>query len=591
MRIGLAVATSICLFTQAGQGQQPFRVATWQVPDVPAIKGATNLSASGQDLVPNLAATLGGLDADAIILYGVSDGQVLKRIGDAVRPRKHSVALQVTFRHGGSKGPIVGEPIAILSPHQRMHSKILDWSDSGRIDIPGGFGFATFKHGASVVAVYVAAMPGGLTNLTNSSDRDYVSRKRDYAAQYVNAHIGWLGFTYTNQVFAAYFTADINPGSKRALKDECVSILEKSGFRTFQLGASMDKSALSITNSQGLDRVLDPVFTKSVEFIASRQIARPAPEHPIVVCDLTLKAPGVAAVPTPPAKRSGSSSKPISIPLPSKPAPAAPPAPGPVISLASGSVAPAPDTKPVTPAVIPKTAAPAVSNSATSSETTPPLSADATTVVASPSTAGIVSPNARWPWLRERWFAPVLAAGGAVLMAAVFFFAHATRRRPAPLAVTPRPGDAVFVEVGPGGGNAEHAESFPGEQAVVSEATTSTDNAHNAHRALWRTPRVDFGNQEHADPVRAGLLAHLRRLMREKLFAWLSHQRNHLIDSHETGTRQVLGLEERLEKIREQFQDRLISQEERIAELDRELQSRERIILEATKEKSRLENP
>jgi len=171
-------------------------------------------------------------------------------------------------------------------------------------------------------------------------------------------------------------------------------------------------------------------------------------------------------------------------------------------------------------------------------------------------------------------------------MATVFFFARTARRRQTPLAVAPRHGDAVFVEVG---GADTRVENLPGnaeEQAVVCEATTATDNAHNAHKALWRTPRMDFGNQEHADPVRAGLLAHLRGLMREKLFAWLSQQRHQLIDSHEAGTKQVLGLEERLEKIQEQFQDRLISQEERIAELDREVQAKDKVIRDVLEEKS-----
>jgi hypothetical protein len=95
---------------------------------------------------------------------------------------------------------------------------------------------------------------------------------------------------------------------------------------------------------------------------------------------------------------------------------------------------------------------------------------------------------------------------------------------------------------------------------------------------------------EPADPVRAGLLPLLRRLMREKLFLWLSHQRRQLLDSHETGTAKVLGLEERLEKIQDQFQGRLIAQEERIAELDKELQAKERIINESHKPASNHES-
>lgn len=587
MRITFALLVLLCLCVQSSQAQ-PFRIATWQVPDLPSTKGEP--ATAGPDSAADIAATLSGLEADAILLYGISDGQTLKKIGDLMKPKKYPVAHHVVFRHGGSKGPIVGEPLAILSHRQRMHARTFEWADSGRIDLPGGFCFATFKHGSSVVAVYVAGLPGSLTNLAGSKEKDYLSGKREYAAQYVNAHIGWLSTTYTNPVFATYLTGDINPSSKRVLKDDSVGILEKAGFRTFLLGAAVDKSGVSITNSQGLDRVLDPVFTRNVEFIASRQIARPASEHPIVICDLTLKAPGVAAVAAPPAKRSVNSSKPVSIPAPPKPLPAIAPAPEPVVSLASAASTPAQDKKPATPALVPPApAAPALSNTAAPSASALPLAANAQPVADVPSTADLVSPTVRWPLLHEQWFAPVMAAGGAVLMAVVFFFAHATRRRQTPLALTPRPGDAMFVEVGAGVMLPEDPASGPGEQSVVAEATTSTDNAHNVHNALWRTPRVDFGNQEHADPVRAGLMAHLRRLMREKLFTWLSHQRNHLIDSHETGTRQVLGLEERLEKIKEQFQDRLISQEERIAEMDKELQAKERLIRDAMKAKDRQE--
>jgi hypothetical protein len=575
MRTTFALLILICLFARTSQAQ-PFRIVTWQVPDFVSAKDSTNPATAGPDPAADIAAALGGLDADAIILYGVSDGQALKKIGESMKPKKYSVAHHMVFRHGGSKGPVVAEPVAILSSHQRMHAKTLDWSDSGRIDLPGGFAFATFKHGAGVVAVYVAGLPGSMTNLTGFREKDYLGGKRDYAVQYLASHISWLSTTYTNAVFATYLTGDINPSSKRALKDDCATLLDKSGFRTFLMGIAVDKSGTSITNSHGMDRVIDPVFTKSVEFIASRQIARPPPEHPIVVCDLTLRAPGVAAATTSSTKKAVSSSRPVFIPEPLKPLPVAAPLSEPTISLVASPITPPQDKKPAAPAIISPPSA--TQNMPTSA---PPLASAS-------STSDLASPAINWPLLHERWFGPVMAAAGAALMAAIFFFAHATRRRPAPLAVTPRAGEAVFVEVGSNGKRQQNLASVV-EQTVVSEATTSTDNAHNVHQALWRTPRIDFGNQEHSDPVRAGLMAHLRRLMREKLFAWLSHQRNHLIESHETGTRQVLGLEERLEKIKEQFQDRLISQEERIAEMDKELQAKDRLIRDTMKAKDQQE--
>ena len=65
----------------------------------------------------------------------------------------------------------------------------------------------------------------------------------------------------------------------------------------------------------------------------------------------------------------------------------------------------------------------------------------------------------------------------------------------------------------------------------------------------------------------------------------LSIQRSQLIDSHETGTAKVLGLEERLGKIRDQFQDRMIAQEQRITEMDRALQEKGKLLNESRKPK------
>ncbi len=117
-----------------------------------------------------------------------------------------------------------------------------------------------------------------------------------------------------------------------------------------------------------------------------------------------------------------------------------------------------------------------------------------------------------------------------------------------------------------------------------SEPTTATDNAHNG---AWQTPSVRLNSPEPqpepAKDPRAAVVPHLRQLMREKLFQWLSNQRTQLLDSHENGTAQVRGLEERLGKIRDQFQDKLVAQEQRIAEMDRELKEKERLLNQSPK--------
>jgi len=66
--------------------------------------------------------------------------------------------------------------------------------------------------------------------------------------------------------------------------------------------------------------------------------------------------------------------------------------------------------------------------------------------------------------------------------------------------------------------------------------------------------------------------------MRDKLVLWLNQQRTQLLRSHEAGTAQVLDMQARLEQLKNQFQERLIAQQQRIAELDTALKRKETII-------------
>jgi hypothetical protein len=116
----------------------------------------------------------------------------------------------------------------------------------------------------------------------------------------------------------------------------------------------------------------------------------------------------------------------------------------------------------------------------------------------------------------------------------------------------------------------------PGRATGFSESTTASSNTPHG---LWQPPPSGGESQsETTAEARSGLIPHLSRLMREKLFVWLSSQRTQLLDSHETGTKQVLSLEERLERIQGRFQHRLIAQEQRIAELEKDVQTKEKII-------------
>lgn len=84
--------------------------------------------------------------------------------------------------------------------------------------------------------------------------------------------------------------------------------------------------------------------------------------------------------------------------------------------------------------------------------------------------------------------------------------------------------------------------------------------------------------EDAAAGVRAGLMGQVRSLLGERLVSWLAAQRGRLLVSHDRGTKQVAELEERLLRIQGHFEDQMKSRDQRILELEREIQAREEMI-------------
>lgn len=78
--------------------------------------------------------------------------------------------------------------------------------------------------------------------------------------------------------------------------------------------------------------------------------------------------------------------------------------------------------------------------------------------------------------------------------------------------------------------------------------------------------------------LRAGFFEQVRSLLGEKLVSWLAAQRGRLLASHDQGTRQVAELEERLSRIQGHFEEQMKGRDQRIVELEREIQAREEMI-------------
>lgn len=536
---------------------QPFRIVTWQVPDVQLSKPTNGTPVVESPQIAAIAGALGKTEADAIVLYGISDSSTLKVLADSITPKKHSVAIHTAFRQSSGKSPIIGLPIGILTRRERLSSRKIEWDDTGRIDLNGGFVFAAIRNKNEAMAIYVATLPGPLTNGIGSTDGTYFARKRSYAADFLGHHTAFLATTYQEHQYATFLTGDFNLTSKKPVKDDCAAILEKAGFRAVPVGAAQDKSTLPVTAGPLLNRVFDPVFTKNVDFMATRQIPVPGFELPMIICEVTIKPPGSAAI-SKPARKTEPTREPVEVLPPVEPVPAPP-----RVQLAA---------TPATAVPAPQTSAP-VRTAAVASN--PPAPAPAS-IAAAPLVAE--NKNVSAP-ATPTWVWPVAIGGALGLIAVIVLNTRAAKRRRPDVAVT-RP---MFVELNsPSRSNRAVSESTSG--AVLSEPTTATDNAHNG---AWQTPSVRLNSPEPqpepAKDPKAAVVPHLRQLMREKLFQWLSNQRTQLLDSHENGTAQVRGLEERLGKIRDQFQDKLVAQEQRIAEMDRELKEKERLLNQSPK--------
>ncbi len=138
-------------------------------------------------------------------------------------------------------------------------------------------------------------------------------------------------------------------------------------------------------------------------------------------------------------------------------------------------------------------------------------------------------------------------------------------------------------------GGAEHSAfgDRPGQGPSNSAAA-----ADAAQAAVWqeRAAQAEKRANQAVAVMGGGLMPQLSRLMRERLFSWLTSQRSQLLISHEIGTQRVLELEQRLQKLHEQFQDSLQTREERITELEQEILAKERVIRELLRAQVRVAN-
>lgn len=123
--------------------------------------------------------------------------------------------------------------------------------------------------------------------------------------------------------------------------------------------------------------------------------------------------------------------------------------------------------------------------------------------------------------------------------------------------------------------------SSDGSQLVLEvDEVTPLEDTPRAETDEWQARAMDAEEraEETRAHVRAGLLQHMQSLVRDRFVAWLSTQRGKLVESHDAGTRQVIELEERLQQIQGHFEEQIQNRDQRITELEREIQAKETLI-------------
>ena len=164
-----------------------------------------------------------------------------------------------------------------------------------------------------------------------------------------------------------------------------------------------------------------------------------------------------------------------------------------------------------------------------------------------------------------------------ILVVVVFFQWLAWRRWTKSMLPVRRTGQELVIDFNdaPNGkgrrsGSAGSANSLPESEATDDPVATWQERAFKAERRATAA----------AEMAQTGLKPHLLGMMREKLVAWLTFQRSHLLHSQASGTVQVIELEERLERISSQFQERAIAKDQRIAALETDLLAKDRMLQE-----------
>ncbi len=517
------IGAALWLLLGAGVHAAPLRVTTWSLQPKASLQ--TNQ-------VQKSAALLKKLNPDVIILQQVENWQSCDELIKELRPRNYSLAVCSSFRDART-GALSREQVAILSKAKSYISWSEGWKGaSQKAALPGGFAFAAVRLGNKNVGLFSVQL--GDADLSGVDDPHSANQQqaREESTRQLLRQIAALNNWSANRIDALVVAGDFNtgPDDSKLADEKTFALLGDSGLANAFNNVPLEKRITFPGNGQGSEATLDYIFMRNAGLIASPQITPVAwSEHYPVTCELDLNAP-----------------KPVPVPA--------------FVPVARVEMPPVSTPKNL---VKPKEEM-LEARHLVSHQDGVSVPKQATALTAS-------SGYNVW------WFAGA-GTGALLLMLFVWQLARRSRAQPATASLLamkvesgasislPSDAERIVITHRP----AETTGSVPNRPTIVHIETPGVSQTQSQ---AWqrRAEEAERRAQQATVVLRAGLIPHLSRWLKEKLVRKLVSDRAQLMEVQRVAALKMLAVDERLSKIESQIQQRNQDYEQRIDELMKEL--------------------
>ncbi len=497
----------------AGAADGPsLRVTTWSLQLRTVAE--TNISARDPEAARIQAAAVGlkKLDADVIILRDVADWQSCNALIEALRPANYNLAVCSSFRDPRT-GALSRRQAAILSRTRASISWSESWKSQGNAaGMPGGFAFAAIRIGnrnAGFFSVEFGDTAPGQADATQQQSRDESVRQ---LLQQVAALRRWTANRVESVVVAGDFGVTMDDAPSADL--QTFRLLDDAGLVNAFANVPRDHRITFPGLGQRADATRDYIFAKNAELVGVPMISPTAgTEHYPVTCEFNLTTPKPTPVIAPV----------VHVELP--------PERTPVVAAAQTDRAPAP----------------------------PVIVQQAVLQPARPINTG--------------WLAGSIA-GGLVVLFLFWRLMRRTRRQPAAgnsLAMKSQSATSISL---PSDGEriviTHRSGEAPRHEPIIRIETAGSSQTQ-AHAWQRRAEDAERRADRATSVLRAGLLPHLSRWLKETLVRKLVSDRQQLLETQRAAALKLLAVDDRLSKIESQLQRRDQNYERRIDELMKEL--------------------